>query len=244
MSLYITALVLGLAGSLHCLGMCGPLFMAASGFYETPQKFVLPLILHHTGKIVSYAFLGLLMGMIGKVISIIWFQNGVMVVCGILLLIMAAGSIFKWRTMGELSRWINTKMQIGLKKNPLSPLVLGVLNGLIPCGLVYAAAVGAVGAQSAFGGTLFMIAFGLGTVPALVFAGFSRWLIPVKRIKNSGIWKQIPIAVLGVWFLLKGLGLGIPLVSPNFGQHNVTKNCCSKHVKHLKEQPSPAETRK
>jgi sulfite exporter TauE/SafE len=79
---------------------------------------------------------------------------------------------------------------------------------------------------------LFMLLFGLGTIPALSLAGFSRWVIPFHKIKNLGIWKQIPMLILGVWLLLKGMGLGIPYISPDLGSHKPESNCCKTHSVH------------
>lgn len=229
-SMYITALVMGLAGSLHCLGMCGPIFMAASGFYDKPGRYAWSLILHHGGKILSYAALGLLTGLIGQGASLLWFQNKVMVFCGILLLLMGIGAMVRWQALGRLNNFITGIMGRVLKKSVAGSFVLGVVNGLVPCGLVYAAAVGAAATQNSFDGLMFMVLFGVGTIPALSFAGLSRWLIPMKRVKNLGIWKQIPVVILGFWLLLKGLGLGIPLISPDLGSHEPEKNCCERHV--------------
>lgn len=230
LSMYITALLMGLAGSLHCLGMCGPIFIAASGFYESPGKYAVSLVLHHTGKIASYAVLGFLTGLIGKGASLLWFQNKVMVVCGLLLLLMGMGAMVKWKVLAGFNRRITEAMGKVLKRSATGGLLLGMVNGLVPCGLVYAAAVGAAATQSSFDGVIFMVMFGLGTIPALSIAGFSRWLVPLKRVKNLGVWKQIPILILGAWLLLKGLGLGIPFLSPDLGSHNPSENCCERHV--------------
>jgi uncharacterized protein len=228
--IYITALVMGLAGSLHCLGMCGPIFVAASGFYNKPKEYLLPLFLHHLGKLVSYAALGLVMGLLGKGASLLWFQNKIMVVCGVLLLCMALGTMLKLRHISKLNDWVSIRMGKALNNSKMAGLVLGFVNGLVPCGLVYAAAIGAAATQSYTGGVVFMLMFGLGTIPALSIAGLSRWLIPLKRMRNLGVWKQIPMLILGLWLLLKGLGLGIPYISPDLGSHKPNANCCERHT--------------
>ncbi|MCC7297193.1 MAG: sulfite exporter TauE/SafE family protein [Bacteroidia bacterium] len=228
-SIYIAALLMGLAGSLHCLGMCGPIFVASSGFYSSPKEYVKPVLLHHLGKTITYAFIGLIMGFIGKSASLLWYQNRIMIVCGILLLIMAVGGMFNTGIFKRFNTWVTNKMGYYLKKNSNAAIVLGIVNGFIPCGLVVAAAVAAAATQSILGGVLFMVLFGIGTAPALSLAGFAKWFIPLKRIKNLGLWKQIPMFILGIWLLFKGLGLGIPYLSPDLNSHSAEKNCCRHH---------------
>lgn len=228
-SWYIAGFVAGLAGSLHCLGMCGPIFAATSSFYQSPREYLKPLMIHHAGKILSYAGIGLLMGLIGQGVSLLWFQNQVMIVCGILLMIMAFGGMVQWKFAGGLNKRISNLMGKLLGRKGKGSFVLGIVNGLIPCGLVYAAAISAAATQSLTRGALFMVFFGLGTVPALSAVGFSRWLFKMRRIRGLVIWKQIPVLILGVWLFLKGLGLGIPYISPDLSSHEPDKNCCEHH---------------
>lgn len=231
MSWYLTAMLMGLAGSLHCLGMCGPIFVTTSTFYNSPKEFLFPTLLHHFGKLISYAALGLALGFIGKSVSLIWFQNQVLIVCGLILIIMAVAGLVRWKALDGFNQWIGRQMSRLLKQKKGGSLLLGIINGLIPCGLVYAAAVGAVATQSPTDGVLFMVFFGLGTMPSLLAAGFSRWLLPLRKFKNINIWKQIPVLLLGILLLLKGLSLGIPYISPDLNSHKPTENCCRPHHK-------------
>jgi sulfite exporter TauE/SafE len=229
LSFYIGGFIMGIAGSLHCLGMCGPIFIASAGFYDTPGKFVLPLIYHHTGKIFSYMAIGVVMGLIGKSASILFFQNQVMIFFGAILILTSLFSFIRLRGLTKLNKWVEIKMGAALKRSGKAAWMLGLINGLVPCGLVYAAALGSAATQSIYGGAVFMVCFGLGTIPSLTIAGFSRWLIPFHRLKNSRLWRQIPAAVLGCWLLLKGLGLGVPYISPDHQSHAATRNCCKHH---------------
>jgi uncharacterized protein len=226
---YAAAFIMGLAGSLHCLAMCGPIFAAVSGFYTQPKEYFRPLLLHHFGKIVSYASIGLFMGFIGQGISLVVFQNTLMLACGILLLFVAVSGMAKWTVMDQLNAKITYAMSRILGKNRGGGFLLGLINGWVPCGLVYAAAIGATATQSIIEGAGFMLFFGLGTIPILSLAGFSRWMIKLKRVPNLAIWKQIPALILGLIFFLKGLGLGIPFISPDLGSHESSKNCCARH---------------
>jgi len=227
-SWYIAAFVMGLAGSLHCLGMCGPIFAASSTFYASPKEYLKPVLIHHLGKSISYALLGIAMGLLGKGMSLLLFQNKVMVICGILLILFAFGNMVKWNAFAGLGIWVTHRMGKLLGKKGGS-FLLGIVNGLIPCGLVYAAAIGAAATQNMLYGALFMVFFGLGTMPALSAAGFSRWLFKTRKLKNLALWKQIPVIILGLWLLFKGLGLGIPYISPDLHSHNPSENCCEKH---------------
>jgi sulfite exporter TauE/SafE len=138
--------------------------------------------------------------------------------------------MLKLRHISKLNDWVSIRMGKALNNSKMAGLVLGFVNGLVPCGLVYAAAIGAAATQSYTGGVVFMLMFGLGTIPALSIAGLSRWLIPLKRMRNLGVWKQIPMLILGLWLLLKGLGLGIPYISPDLGSHKPNANCCERHT--------------
>lgn len=220
---------MGLAGSLHCLGMCGPIFIASAGFYDTPWQYGRSLVLHHMGKIATYAGIGMFMGVLGLGTTLLWYQNEIMIFSGILLLILFVSAFVKIPAIAKANGWVVKTMGGLLRKHGSGSLILGLVNGLVPCGLVYAAAVGAAATQSIAGGTLFMVFFGLGTVPALSVIGFSRWLFPVKLKRFPLLWKQAPMAILAVWLLLKGLGLGIPFVSPDLNSHNPAANCCEKH---------------
>ncbi len=229
-SWYITAFLMGLAGSLHCLGMCGPIFAATSSFYDSPGAYLKPVLLHHLGKIIAYAGIGIIMGLIGQGVSLFLFQYKIMLISGIVLIIMALGGLIKWKIFTGFNTWISQKMALLLGKKSKGIFLLGLVNGLIPCGLVYAAAVGAAATQNIVSGALFMAFFGLGTAPALTAVGFSRWLMRIKKVKNLALWKQIPVLILGLWLFMKGLGLGIPYISPDFGSHEPKANCCERHV--------------
>lgn len=226
-SWYVTALVMGLAGSIHCLAMCGPIFIAVSGFYEKPSAFVRPVFMHQVGKLLSYAAIGILFGIIGQSLSLLVIQNQLMIICGVLLLLIAIGGMMKTGILAGFQRYINGRISKLLKVRGIGPLLLGLVNGLVPCGLVYAAAIGAAATQVWWQGALFMVFFGLGTMPALTLAGFSRWLMPLRRIPNLAIWKQLPALILGILLFLKGLSLGIPYISPDLQARDDKKNCCA-----------------
>lgn len=227
---YFAALIMGLAGSLHCLGMCGPIFLTTASFYAKPSDYFTPVVLHHIGKIIAYVCLGLLMGFLGSGISLLWFQNQVMIYFGLLLLIFSTMGFFNWQILKGLNHFIMRKMGDLLAKKGKGMLLVGIINGFIPCGLVYAAAIGAAATQNIGKGMVFMLLFGIGTMPLLTAVGFSKWIFGKIHFKNSRLWKQIPMFILGLWLMLKGLGLGIPYISPDLKSHNPEKNCCENHA--------------
>jgi sulfite exporter TauE/SafE len=227
-SWYLTAFLLGLAGSLHCIGMCGPIFLLSSSFYASPAEYLKPMALQHAGKMIAYGILGLIMAVVGRGLSIIWYQNVIMIITGTVLIIMALFGIINFKFTKQFGDWLSLKMQL-LLRNRKGSFLLGFFNGLIPCGLVYAAAVSAMASNGEIQGFFFMVFFGLGTAPALSIVAFSRWSVKMKTIKKIKLWRQIPVVFIGIWFLFKGLELGIPFLSPDYHSHQVSKNCCQKH---------------
>lgn len=225
--LYASATLLGLAGSLHCAAMCGPIYVAISGFYETPKHFFAPLAWQLLGKTIGYTLLGFLFGFAGKGLSVLFFQNTLMIVSGILLLAIGVNGFLKFRVFTGIENHLNRGMGRLLSQKKNGSFLLGVLNGFVPCGLVYAAGLGAMATGSPDRGMAYMALFGIGTMPILVFSAFSRWLLPIRKTINNRAWKQIPVLILGVLFLLKGMGAGIPYLSPDISSPSPQKNCCT-----------------
>lgn len=216
-----TALVLGLLGSLHCIGMCGPIaFMLPLNRQNSARQWS-QLGLYHLGRLFAYGLIGLVFGLIGKGLYLFGFQQKLSIGLGVvmILLVLIPGRTFrKWkparplyRFLGRLQSALGAKLKGG---NPDAFLSIGFLNGFLPCGLVYMALIGALAMASASMGGLYMMVFGLGTVPMMSGAALmsrfvkGRWLPAVRRL--------IPVFVIlvGLLFILRGMGLGIPYVSP------------------------------
>ena len=214
--MYSAAILLGVAGSPHCVGMCGPLMFAlhAPGM----QRSTLALLEYQLGRIITYAGLGLFFGLAGKGIALAGLQQILSVGAGIL---MIAFALMAWRierAMGTLSwiqqysAWVQQKMSGILRDRPeQKSLVFGLLNGLIPCGMVYAALAGAIAATDAWGGAGFMAAFGLGTAPLMLAAG----ILGQKFSSNMRhIFRRVQpvlLVVSGLLLIQRGLHLDLSL---------------------------------
>jgi len=212
-----SAFVLGLFGSLHCAGMCGPLVFAlhkgGSGYGK---------ITYHTGRILTYALLGLILGGLGFAAQLAGLQKWFSLLLGVGLL---ASVIFPLISSRFHSHYLSTKtsgwLSGGVRKwmgravashSPFRQLWLGGLNGLLPCGMVYIAIAGSLSMADYFQSSLYMIFFGLGTWPMLLaisygstFANHLSWL-NIKRLA------PIFIACLGLLLIWRGLNLRIEYI--------------------------------
>ena len=231
-----SALVLGFLGSLHCLGMCGPIAFMLPLDRESQSKKVFQLSIYHFGRLLSYGIIGLLFGILGKSISIFGMQQKLSIAIGVLMiiLVMVPGRIFNghklfrpiYRVLGTLKSQLGTALK---KKTPDAFLTIGFLNGFLPCGLVYMALLGAIALGSPSQGGIYMVLFGMGTIPLMTTAAYSQSLF--SSAVKSKIRKLIPIAVvfIGLLFIVRGLGLGIPYVSPKPVQTNHTSTTIECH---------------
>ncbi|MEI6411389.1 MAG: sulfite exporter TauE/SafE family protein, partial [Bacteroidota bacterium] len=168
-------LLLGLAGSLHCVGMCGPLVLALPLDAAGKRHVIGQMLLYHSGRILMYATLGILFGLLGKGIALAGFQKVLSITAGLLMIVMAFAA---WRFeqlvaripgFGTFSQRVKTQMGRMLRQNGAKALfTMGMLNGLLPCGMVYAALAGAIASFGGVEGGLFMLIFGVGTLPLLL----------------------------------------------------------------------------
>ncbi|WP_339756712.1 sulfite exporter TauE/SafE family protein [uncultured Winogradskyella sp.] len=218
----VSALILGLLGSLHCVGMCGPIaFMLPVDRSNSFTK-VSQIGVYHFGRLLAYSLLGFISGLIGKSLYIFGIQQQLSIVIGVLMIVLV---LIPYKTLGKynLSRPLNkiiskVKSSLGKalkKKSADTFLTIGFLNGFLPCGLVYMAVFGAIATGSLLEGSLYMVLFGLGTIPLMTTAIYLGKFLNTT-IKQR-IQKAIPVfvVIIGVLFILRGLGLGIPYLSPS-----------------------------
>lgn len=217
----ITALVLGLMGSFHCIGMCGPIALALPLNNTNWFTRIIGTLLYNVGRAITYALMGAVFGIVGEGLQLGGFQRWISVIMGaIMVLAVLFPALFKGS--GKLDKFLygynaRLKSRFGVlfnKRSYSSLFIIGILNGLLPCGLVYMALAGAIATGGVASGALFMFIFGLGTLPMLALLSLAGNVVtgPFK----SKINKAIPyvIVIVGVLFILRGLDLGIPYVSP------------------------------
>lgn len=218
MSYTYFAFFMGLFGSIHCAVMCGPLIFAMEGRQPMGWNVIFNKILYQAGRILTYGSLGLLLGSIGTFAQIQGWQQVLSWVTGVLLIVIALFQVFgkknrtlaAWQTRAIqpfvklLSRWLY---------RPGGSFVAGILNGLLPCGMVYMALMSAMNADSPQQSFLFMLCFGLGTIPLLFLFSF---LGNISKSFKIGFSKWIPVLyfLMGIWFILRGANLDIPYLSP------------------------------
>jgi len=221
MTILFSALVIGLMGSFHCAGMCGPIAIALPLHGNTiPQK-IFGGTLYNLGRTLTYGIMGAIFGLLGQGLHMIGFQQKVSVIMGAIMIISVLfPKLFKnqysmeksWlKVVGKLKKTIAQMFSI---RSFQSLFFIGMLNGLLPCGLVYMAIAGAIGMGGVVEGSLYMILFGLGTIPMLL--GISLAGNVLSLTVRSKINKLIPVlvVVVGILFVLRGLSLGIPYLSP------------------------------
>lgn len=216
----IAGFTLGLFGSLHCVGMCGPLALALPAPFAKRNKQITSSLFYNTGRVVTYSLLGLLFGLIGKSFRLIGFQQLFSIIAGSSMMVLTVlYFVFKQSYQPRWFRDFTWKIQsfiaATLQKQSGSFWV-GMANGLLPCGMVYAAIAGALVSNSITNATVFMASFGLATVPALLLLMLFGSGIPLHiRFK---LRKLTPLVMMVVAALLifRGMNLGIPYISPEF----------------------------
>ena len=213
-----TAFLLGLAGSLHCAGMCGPLALAVPATGAGRPGFLAGRLAYNAGRVLTYILLGAVFGLAGRTLALVGVQRWVSLGAGGLML---AALLFSTRfgAVGPLVSgvgWLKGVLGSLLRRRSVASVgLLGLVNGLLPCGLVYAAGAGAATLGTVAGGMGYMALFGLGTVPLMLALGLGSRAFPVSlRLR---LQRLVPAAlgVVGTLLVLRGLALGIPYISPD-----------------------------
>ena len=212
--------VLGGITSFHCVGMCGPIAISLPLHGDTKWKKLLGGILYNLGRTVTYALMGLAFGLIGQGLNTLGFQKIVSILAGTLMIATVFfPALFKSSSMdssifsfvntvkNSLKKLFTTKSHIGL-------FTIGLLNGLLPCGPLYYAVIISTGTGNAVESVLFMILFGLGTIPLLLAVSIAGNFISVKIRNRINNFFPIIMVVMGLLFILRGLSLDIPFLSP------------------------------
>ena len=218
----LTAFFFGLISSFHCIGMCGPIAMMLPVDRSNQAKKTSQIITYHIGRLSAYAAIGLVFGLLGKGLFLAGIQQKLSIVIGIAMItiILIPEKVFaKYNFSKPVFKLISKiKATLGRQfknKSYKSLFTIGLLNGFLPCGMVYVALFGAIAMQSESLGVLYMILFGLGTVPMMSSVVYLNSFLTIS-VRNK-IQKFIPYVavIIGILFIFRGLGLGIPYLSPS-----------------------------
>jgi sulfite exporter TauE/SafE len=213
------AFLIGLQASLHCVGMCGPLALAAPIDQSNQHKAVWGAFKYNLGRISSYTYLGFLVGLIGLQNWMLGAIQWISIATGsIMILSIFLGSMETWFGFRKLSGYVGKAISSrfsSVKKAPaaLRPFLFGMLNGFLPCGMVYTAVLFSLGAANLMETILSMLFFGLGTLPIMFFIplmGQQKLLAYFPRYTQ-----KVLLLIIGLFLILRGLGLGIPYLSPH-----------------------------
>ena len=217
----VLAFTLGLFGSLHCVGMCGPIALLIPLQRQRKGLRYLQLGAYFIGKTLTYALMGLLFGLVGEGVFIAEYQQEFSIFAGLLMILMGLFSLLHLRVKGLgnplLKGFSLLKNALGKqlsKKTITSSLSIGFLNGFLPCGLVYTALFGALAMGNWRGSMTYMTAFGVGTIPLMLLLILLGDFLPLALRRRLNQWLPLVVILVGILFILRGLGLGIPYLSP------------------------------
>ncbi len=219
-ALITTAIILGALGSAHCIGMCGPIALSLPVVADNNYSKFLGALLYNAGRVLTYACIGLLFGLAGKSFSLFGFQQILSVSMGviiILFLIFPPKKNLLTQNKHIASFFADIRNKIGIlftKRNYSSLFMIGLLNGLLPCGLVYLAIAGAVATSDPLKSSVFMASFGLGTLPLMwAIAFFGSFInLHTRKILNKAY--PYMMGIMACLLIIRGLGLNIPYISP------------------------------
>jgi uncharacterized protein len=214
MTSFVTGLVLGVVGSGHCIGMCGPLVLTIGRIQAQASRRgqAQYSLLYHAGRVLTYVALAVPAGLVGQALVLHGFGRALAIVAGLLLLASAVGTVG-----ARLPGWLGSMGAAAAARacaaanswrgaHPIAgPVAAGAANGLVPCGLVYAAVTAAAAMGSAADAFALMIGFGLGTAPALVALSLSATLLPPGLRARMRQLTPVVLALTAALLLVRGL---------------------------------------
>lgn len=221
MWLLYSAFIVGFLGSFHCVGMCGPIALALPRAHQGKLQLLKNRLFYNFGRILTYSFIGLLVGLLGRGVSLLVSQQWVSIGVGAGLLLvwwLPPQATQQWsllKPLGRFTNWMKQQFKPFFRsKSVWATFAIGLLNGFLPCGLVYLAMAGAVATGEVGEAVLYMAFFGMGTLPAMLAVSMAgQWLKPTWQQK---IYKVVPAfaMLLALLLIIRGLNLGIPYLSP------------------------------
>jgi sulfite exporter TauE/SafE len=238
-----TGFIVGLLGSLHCVGMCGPIVAALPQGDGGRSAFLVGRLLYNLGRVVTYSIIGLVFGLIGKSIFMAGYQQGLSIAIGVGIILAVvtpsrySQGVIAGLGLGKLYGLISRLWGRLFRSSKKSSLfAIGLLNGFLPCGFVYVAIAGAVATGRAFKGSAYMALFGIGTIPILLAFSLAGNIIGQKF--RRAFSRAVPVLAvsLALLFILRGLSLGIPILSPkmtyDMASGTTKSSCCEQEASH------------
>ena len=220
--LFIAALTMGIVGSLHCVGMCGPIIMSIP--WSNTQK-SLQISLYHVGRATTYAIMGALVGGVGQLFLPkdlgVW---PALISGSVLVLVFLAQSFPRVLQnnrfpASSIARFFRSFLKMD---SVFSRFFMGMVNGILPCGMVYSALAVAILYHNALNSGLFMFLFGIGTSPLLVLLSRIKMYLSKYPFFKREKTIRFALLILGLLIILRGANLGIPMISPK------VNTCCAR----------------
>ena len=218
---FFAGLVVGVLGSIHCAGMCGPLALALPVPQASRARFITGRLMYNLGRIVTYGLLGALAGLIGERLFAAGAQQTVSIILGVILLLAAVAPVLlkRIRVGALLLEHVTAPVQYAIgtllrRSSVFAMFLLGLVNGLLPCGLVYVALAAALTTGGTLLGVVFMLGFGVGTAPVMFLIALLGKQIQGGLRKRLTALMPVFAAAIAVLIILRGMNLGIPYISP------------------------------
>ncbi len=236
----LTAIAIGFFGSFHCVGMCGPIAIALPVPNSRNLSFFYGRILYNLGRVISYSMLGATFGFLGKGLKLYGYQQGLSIFLGVIIILIIVtplkykNRVYSNSTFQKMSLPVKSSISSLFKKGTLpSLLLIGILNGFLPCGFVYMGLAGSLASGSITNGIMFMLFFGLGTIPAMLTISLFGKFITLNQRKRIRKLTPILALLLALIFILRGLNLGIPYLSPKFEKSIQHSRMLNTNLKYL-----------
>ena len=203
-----TGFTLGLLGSFHCIGMCGPIALAIPGKNQSTGSMLYRGLLYNSGRILTYSLIGFVLGVLGMGATIMGYQNVLSIILGTLII---AFSLFPHIKLPEKASSFYSKISGGITKHisglyksdsRFSSFFIGLLNGFLPCGFVATALAAALITSSTFHSAVYMALFGLGTLPIMLMMNMAPGFISPKtrsKLRPFSAYFAIIIGLLLIW---------------------------------------------
>ena len=244
----LTSFLLGIVSNLHCFGMCGPIAFALPLNRTSKSSLIIGILKYHLGRILVYSFLGYLVGFIGLGIKMIGILQTVSILSGIFVILYAWRNTHLFQNLlPELKASFNfvpsnTIGKLMRSNSKIKLFGLGMLNGLLPCGMVFTALIASILTGNPYNSGISMFSFGLGTLPGMIVMTY--FTSRLNHSYKSKINRYLPyiVTAIGILMILRGLNLNIPYISPRAtileSKKEMKFECCE--VKYCKiEKKSP-----